>query len=62
MKRKRVRAIIATLGVALTLGLSATLCGCSMFSGRDGVDGKDLNIYEIYEAAKAETNNPDLTF
>lgn len=62
MKRKRFRTIIATLGVALTLGLSATLCGCSMFSGRDGVDGKDLNIYEIYEAAKAETNNPDLTF
>ena len=62
MKSKRVRAILATVGVALTLGVSAALGGCTATAGRDGVNGKDLNIYEVYAAAKAETNNPDLTF
>lgn len=49
-------------GVALTcaVGLAALFGGCSS-SGRDGVNGKDLNIYDIYEAAKVESGNPDLT-
>ena len=32
------------------------------FCMEDGVDGKDLNIYDIYAAVKAETANDDLTF
>ena len=62
MKNKRLKTILATAGVALTLGLSAAFGGCNMIAARDGVDGKDLNIYDIYEAAKVESGNPNLTF
>lgn len=54
--------VLATVGVALTLGISATFCGCNLVAPRDGVDGKDLNIYDIYEAAKAESGNANMTF
>lgn len=59
---KKLRIAIATAGVALTLGMSAVFGGCTLFAGRDGVDGKDLNIYDIYAAAKAESGRPDMTF
>lgn len=62
MKKRKFKAIIATVGVALTLGLTAAFGGCSSVAARDGVDGKDLNIYDIYEAAKVETGNPGMTF
>lgn len=62
MKKRKFKAILATAGVALTLGLSAVFGGCTATAGRDGINGKDLNIYDVFEAAKVETNNPDLTF
>lgn len=62
MKNRKLKAIIATVGVALTLGLSAVFGGCDALTPRDGVDGKDLNIYDIYAAAKAESGNPNMTF
>lgn len=60
MKKSKIKAIIATAGLALTLGFSAVFGGCS--AGRNAINGKDLNIYDIYEAVKVETDNPDLTF
>lgn len=62
MKNRKLKVIIATVGVALTLGLSAVFGGCNALNSRDGVDGKDLNIYDIYAAAKAESGNANLTF
>ncbi len=67
MKKRSLKAVIATVSVALTLGVSAAFGGCSLITGntaapRDGVDGKDLNIYDIYAAAKAESGNSDMTF
>ncbi|MDE6691332.1 MAG: S1C family serine protease [Clostridia bacterium] len=62
MKNRKFKTILATAGVALTLGLSAVFGGCNLVSARDGVDGKDLNIYDIYAAAKVESGNPDMTF
>lgn len=62
MKKRTFKRIIVAAAVALTLGFSAVLGGCSSFGGRDGVNGKDLNIYDIYEAAKAESGNADMTF
>lgn len=62
MKKRKLKAILATVGVALTLGVSAVFGGCNAIAARDGVDGKDLNIYDIYAAAKVESGNPDLTF
>lgn len=53
---------MATVGIALTLGVSAAFGGCNSLTPRDGVDGKDLNIYDIYEAAKVESGNANLTF
>lgn len=62
MKKRRFKALIATLGVALTLGATAVFGGCNANTGRDGINGKDLNIYDVYEATKVETGNPNLTF
>ncbi len=62
MKKRNLKSIIAAAGLALTLGISAAFGGCSALNARDGVDGKDLNIYDIYAAAKAESGNPNMTF
>lgn len=62
MKNRKLKVALATVGVALTLGLSAVFGGCNLIAPRDGVDGKDLNIYDIYEAAKAESGNSGMTF
>lgn len=59
---KRIKGIIIAALVALTLGVSALFGGCNAFTPSDIISGKDLNIYEIYEAAKAESGNPDMTF
>ncbi len=51
--------IFAGVALSSAVGLSALFGGCA--SGRDGVNGKDLNIYDLYEAAKVESGNSDLT-
>lgn len=62
MKNKKLKRIIAAAAIALTLGAASAFGGCMGSVGRDGVDGKDLNIYDIYQTTKQETGNPDLTF
>ncbi|MCM1438400.1 MAG: S1C family serine protease [Roseburia sp.] len=57
---KGVKKFIAAAGIALTLGVTAVFGGCAY--ARDGINGKDLNIYDIYEAAKVESGNADMTF
>lgn len=61
MKKKGLKTALAAAALGLTIGASAIFGGCFGANGRDGVDGKDLNIYDLYEAAKTETNRPDLT-
>lgn len=58
----KIKKLIATFVAALMLGGAAVFGGCNKTAARDGVDGKDLNIYDIYEAAKVESGNPDMTF
>ncbi len=60
--RKRIKGIIIAVSVALTLGVTALFGGCNSFTQGDVISGKDLNIYDIYEAAKVESGNPDMTF
>ncbi len=61
MKKSRAfKRIFAVAAMSSAVGLAALFGGCAS-SGRDGVNGKDLNIYDIYEAAKVESGNPDLT-
>lgn len=62
MKNRKLKRIIAAAAIALTLGAASAFGGCTGAVGRDGVDGKDLNIYDIYQTTKEETGNPDLTF
>lgn len=60
IKSKAFKRLFAVVALSCAACLSAVLGGCAA-SGKDGVNGKDLNIYDIYEAAKAESGNPDLT-
>lgn len=53
---------LAAAAVALSLAGAAALSGCTVSLGEDGRDGQDVSIYEIWEATKAETGDPDLTF
>ena len=62
MKNKKIKAIVAGVALTVCVVLSSVFCGCIAGKGRDGINGKDLNIFDIYEAAKAQTGNPDLTF
>lgn len=59
-KSKAFKRIFAAVALSSAAALSAFFGGCAS-SGRDGVNGKDLNIYDIYEAAKTESGNPYLT-
>ena len=47
---------------AAVVSCTAFAAGCTVSLGADGRDGQDVSIYEIWEAVKTETNNPDLTF
>ena len=62
MRSKRIRAIVAGIALALCVAFAAVFGGCRAKDGRDGINGKDLNIFDIYEAAKQETGNYDMTF
>ncbi|MDE6558054.1 MAG: S1C family serine protease [Clostridia bacterium] len=60
-KSKLIKAIIASLAVAATVACSALMGGCIGSTPKDGANGKDLNIYDLYEAAKAESGKSDMT-
>ncbi|MDE7379418.1 MAG: serine protease [Clostridia bacterium] len=63
MKTKAIKKIAAAFAVAGCVAISAFAGGCTTVKiERDNISGKDLNIYDVYAAAKQETNNPDLTF
>ena len=59
-KSKVLKRLFACIALSCAAGFSAFFGGCGS-TGRDGVNGKDLNIYDLYEAAKVESGNPDLT-
>lgn len=62
MKSKVLKRVFAALAAALVLCVFPLASGCLGGSGRDGVNGKDLNIYDIWEETKEQTGNSDLTF
>lgn len=62
MKSKRIKSVVAGIALALCVAFAAVFGGCRAKDGRDGINGKDLNIFDIYEAAKQETGNYDMTF
>lgn len=62
MKRTAIKRTIAAAVAVITLGATAFFGGCNAQSSREVINGKDLNIYDIYEAAKAESGNADMTF
>ncbi|MDE6373898.1 MAG: S1C family serine protease, partial [Clostridia bacterium] len=43
------------------VAVTAVFGGCMQSAPRDGLNGKDLNIYDLYEAAKLASGNPDMT-
>lgn len=53
----------ATAGVILggLLAVSAIFGGCSGTVGRNGANGKDLTVYDLYEEAKAQSGNENMT-
>lgn len=61
MKNGKFIKIFAGAVIVLAVGLSAVFGGCAGKDGRDGANGKDLNIYDIYAAVKAESGNENLT-
>lgn len=54
----------AAVAVALTavLAIVPAIGGCTGTNGRDGINGKDLTIYDIWQETKTQTGNPDLTY
>lgn len=61
-KKSTVKKIICVVFAACALTFSVAFGGCRVKNGRDPINGKDLNIYDIYAAVKQETGNEDLTF
>ena len=53
---------MAGIAISACVALSSLMGGCITSKGRDGINGKDLNIFDIFQAAKEQTGNPDLTF
>lgn len=62
MKRTAIKKTIAAAVAVITLGATAFFGGCNAQSSREVINGKDLNIYDIYAAAKLESGNADMTF
>lgn len=58
-KMKRVAAGVVLTGL---LAVTAIFGGCAGTVGRDGANGKDLTVHDLYEAAKSIPGNEDMTF
>ncbi len=55
------KAAVIAVAVA-TLAIVPTASGCLVTNGRDGVNGKDLTIYDIWQETKTQTGNSELTY
>ena len=53
-------ALAAVLSAALAF--TPVVAGCQSLKGRDGTNGKDLTIYDIWQETIERTGNPDLSF
>ena len=60
-KKSKLKFLACSAALSLAVGFAAVFGGCFSTAGRDGINGKDLNIYDIYEAAKTESGNSSLT-
>ena len=56
---KRAAAVLVTAVVA---GGGAALSGCTVSLGVDGRDGQDVSAYDLWQLAKEQSGNPDLTY
>lgn len=59
--KKSIKKIFAAVTAAFCVAAAITFGGCMQSVPRDPINGKDLNIYDIYEAAKEASGNPDMT-
>ncbi len=62
MKGKFLKRAAICVTALLVAGSAAMISGCEISNGRDGINGQNLNIYDIWEAAKEQTGDPDLAF
>ena len=62
MKKGILAKIALIFSLAAALLIAPVFSGCKGLKGRDGVNGKDLTIYEIWQETKEQTGNPDLSF
>lgn len=62
MKKGSLKRIVLAAVLAGALAITPAIAGCQVKNGRDGVNGKDLTIYDIWQETIIQTGNPDLTF
>lgn len=62
MRKFSVKKFLALAALSACVAVVPVLGGCAGESGRDGINGKDLTIYDIWQETKVQTNNPDLTY
>lgn len=59
--RKSIKRLVVAVAATVCIAATAVFGGCMQSAPRDGINGKDLNIYDLYEAAKKASGNPNLT-
>jgi len=62
MRKSIFKRAAVSLSLVAALTIVPALTGCQGSDGGDGINGKDLNIYDIWQETKVQTGNPDLTY
>lgn len=62
MKKHFFKKAAAVAVTVATLAIVPAVSGCVGANGRDGVNGKDLTIYDIWQETKTQTGNSELTY
>ena len=62
MNFKKIKRVAAGIFITGLVAVTAIFGGCTSSAGRDGINGKDLTVHDLYEAAKALPGNEDMTF
>lgn len=61
MSLKKIKRVTAGVVLGGLFAVSAIFGGCSGTVGRNGANGKDLTVYDLYEEAKAQPGNENMT-
>lgn len=62
MKKHSLKKAATALALVAAFTLTPAIAGCQGTNGRDGVNGKDLTVYDIWQETKVQTGNPNLTY